>query len=246
MPHQSAPVPAPAWVPLALGTAFGVWFLWLAWSPHDRSDWLLENLISAPLALGLVLARRRLPFSTAAWCLVFAFLALHEIGSHYTYSLVPWMDWSRTLLGWAPDWERNHYDRFLHLGFGLLLTRPIAELLAAPLAGHPLLRRALPISCVATASLVYELLEWGAAVIVDPELGIAFVGAQGDAWDAQKDMALALGGSLLATGIGWRRPPGVGTASGRPPGSGQSGSPDGRNGPHERGRRDHLGHQRAS
>jgi putative membrane protein len=199
MRDQTAPTAAPGWLPLALGIAFALEFLALAWRPYDRGDWLLENLISAPVALALVLARRRLPFSTTAWCLLFAFLALHEIGSHYTYSRVPWTDWSRAILGWAPDATRNHYDRLLHLAFGLLLTRPIAELLAAPLAASPWLRRTLPICCVATASLIYELLEWAAAMVVDPELGIAFVGAQGDAWDAQKDMVLALGGSLLAT-----------------------------------------------
>lgn len=175
----------------------------LAWDPYDRGDWLLENLLSVPLAVGLLLGRRRLPFSTASWCLVFSFLALHEIGSHYTYSRVPWMEWSRDLLGWAPAWERNHYDRFIHLCFGLLLTRPMAELLAGRLAGRPALRRVMPVCCIMTLSSVYELLEWAAALIVDPGLGIAFVGAQGDPWDAQKDMALALGGSCLATVLGW-------------------------------------------
>jgi putative membrane protein len=246
MRDESAPIPAPGWLPIALGIAFGVLFLALAWRPHDRGDWLLENLISAPLALGLVLARRRLPFSTAAWSLLFAFLALHEIGSHYTYSRVPWMDWSRALLGWAPDWSRNHYDRFLHFAFGVLLTRPFAELLAAPLAASPRLRRVLAICCIVTASSIYELLEWAAAMVVDPELGIAFVGAQGDPWDAQKDMLLALGGSLgatLASGLGRVRR--RGGEAGPRSGSGQSGGPGGRRDPHAHGRRGHLVHDRA-
>jgi putative membrane protein len=101
-----------------LGAAFAVEFVALAWAPHDRGDWLLENLIVAPVAVGLVLARRRLALTTTSWGLVFLFFALHEIGSHYTYSLVPWMEWSRDLLGWAPAWQRNHYDRILHFAFG--------------------------------------------------------------------------------------------------------------------------------
>ncbi len=113
---------APAWLPVALGSAFAVHFALLAWAPYDRGDWLLENLISAPFAVSLILARRRLPLSSTGWALVFLFLALHEVGSHYTYSRVPWMEWSRDLVGWAPASERNHYDRFLHLAFGLLLT----------------------------------------------------------------------------------------------------------------------------
>ena len=83
--------------------------------------------LRAPVAIGLVLARRRLPFSATSWILVVSFLALHEVGSHYTYSRVPWMEWSRDLLGWAPGWERNHYDRFLHLAFGLLLRSPFGS-----------------------------------------------------------------------------------------------------------------------
>jgi putative membrane protein len=194
---------APDRLPLVLGTAFAALVVALAWRPHDRGDWLLENLISIPVAIGLVLGRRRLPFSATAWVLVFAFLALHEVGSHYTYSLVPWRDWSRHLFGWAPALERNPYDRFLHFVFGLLLTRPLRELATVHLPDAPRLQRLLPICWIATASVTYELLEWAAAMVVDPELGIAFVGAQGDIWDAQKDMALALGGSVLATAIGW-------------------------------------------
>jgi putative membrane protein len=190
---------APEWLPLALGAAFAVEFLFLAWAPYDRSDWLLENLISLPVAVGLLLARKRLPFSSASWVGLFVFLALHEIGSHYTYSLVPWMDWSHTLLGWAPDWERNHYDRFLHLLFGLCLTGPIRQLLESRLIARATLLRLLPIGVILAFSGLYELLEWGAAAIADPELGIAFVGAQGDVWDSQKDTALALAGSVAAT-----------------------------------------------
>lgn len=190
-------------LPAILSGAFAVEFAALAWAPYDRGDWLLENLIPVPVVVWFVLARRRLPLSGASWCLVFSFLALHEIGSHFTYSRVPWMEWSRDLIGWAPAWERNHYDRFVHLAFGLLLTRPIAELLAQPLAGSPRLRRVLPVCCLVTLSAAYELLEWGAAAIVEPDLGIAFVGAQGDIWDAQKDMSLALCGSCVATAIVW-------------------------------------------
>jgi len=195
--------PAPDWLPLVLGAVFALQFVALGWEPHDHGDWLLENLIAAPVAVALVVYRRRLPFTTPSWLLLFAFLALHEVGSHYTYSLVPWMQWSRDLLGWAPDWERNQYDRVVHLAFGLMLTRPIRELLATRLAASPLLLRLLPICVVMTLSAGYELLEWAAARIADPDLGIAFVGAQGDIWDAQKDMALALGGSCFATASGW-------------------------------------------
>jgi putative membrane protein len=202
-PGARSPSPAPWWLPWLLGGLWAVEFAALGWAPSDRDAWLLENLLAVPLVVGLLVGRRRVPLTSAGWILVFAFLALHEVGSHYTYSHVPWMEWSEQLLGWSPEWERNHYDRFLHFMFGVLLTRPIQEVLAAPLAGHPHLLRVMAICVISTLSGAYELMEWIAAEIVDPGLGVGFVGAQGDIWDAQKDMALALGGNLLATGWGW-------------------------------------------
>lgn len=193
----------PSWFPLTLGGLWTLEFLLLGWAPSDREAWLLENLIAVPVVAILMTMRQRLPFSVTSWALIFGFLALHEVGSHYTYSLVPWMDWGRALLGWTPDWDRNHYDRVLHLAFGLLLARPLRELLAGPLAASPRLCRALAVCVICTFSGVYELLEWAAAELVDPDLGIGFVGAQGDIWDAQKDMVLALGGSVTVMVWGW-------------------------------------------
>ena len=83
------------------------------------------------------------------------------------------------------------------------MARPIRELLATRLAASPVLLWLMPICVVMTLSAGYELLEWGAARVVGPELGIAFVGAQGDIWDAQKDMALALAGSCGVTATEW-------------------------------------------
>lgn len=83
------------------------------------------------------------------------------------------------------------------------MTRPLGDLLARPLAASPMLLRVMPTCLVITGSSVYELLEWAAARVVDPDLGIAFVGAQGDIWDAQQDMLLALRGSCLVAIAGW-------------------------------------------
>ena len=192
-----------SFVPVALGLAFALQVVVLGWAPYDREGWLLENLISVPVAVGLVLARRRVGVSTLSWCLIFAFLGLHEIGSHYTYSLVPWMEWSHDFFGWAPDWQRNHYDRFLHFVFGLLITLPFEELLARGIPSRPTLRRLMTLCVMVTLSTGYELIEWVAALTFDPELGMGFVGAQGDPWDAQKDMALALAGCCIVIVSNW-------------------------------------------
>ncbi len=216
-----------------LGALWILAFVAAGWAPHDRQAWLLENLIAAPAVVVLLAMRRRLPFSRSSWIWIFVFLGLHEIGSHYTYSLVPWMSWSQEIFGWTPAWTRNHYDRFVHLAFGLLLTAPCRELLAVPLARHPGLCRALTFCVIATLSTGYELVEWGAAEIVDPELGLGFVGAQGDIWDAQKDTALALGGSLFVICMGAARsrlglrPLASGAAAGPAPSQGPRTEPPG-------------------
>ncbi len=173
-------------------------FVFLAWAPHDRGDWLLENLISAPAALFLVLGRERHRLSYGVVLALLLFLALHEVGSHFTYSHVPYASWVPWLEG-----DRNHYDRLVHFAFGLLVAPAAWQLLGRVLRGRTWLRASLAVSIVVSCSTFYELLEWGAASVVDPELGIAFVGAQGDIWDAQKDTALALLGSWLSVGALW-------------------------------------------
>ena len=130
------------------------------------------------------------------------FLILHTIGSHYTYSEVPAGDWLRDAFGLT----RNHYDRLVHFAFGLLMLRPLRELTMphADAKGR-LLATWLSVAQVLACSVVYELIEWGTAAIVDPAAGTAFLGTQGDPWDAQKDMACATAGALLAVLPEWRR-----------------------------------------
>jgi putative membrane protein len=190
--------------PAALLALFLLWSAALALHPNNRADWLLENalvLLALPL---LALAARHGRLSNTAWTLVFAFLALHEVGAHYTYSLVPYDEWVQALTGRSLQarlgWQRNHYDRLLHFLYGLLLTLPFDELLRArtPLRGA--WRYILPVSFVMSHSLLYELVEWLAAAVLGGDLGQAYLGTQGDVWDAHRDMALASLGSMLAMG----------------------------------------------
>jgi len=178
-----------------LALLFGLEFLVLAWEPADRKTWLLENLIAAPFAVWLIVSWPRLALTRTSYLLLFGFLALHEIGSHYTYSLVPLPDLPGLEMG------RNHYDRAIHFVFGFVCVRPTAELLSR--AVHRTKKGlvvALAVSVILSFSTCYELLEWAAAAVTDPEQGIAFVGAQGDIWDAQKDTGLAFLGALLTAG----------------------------------------------
>ena len=190
--------------PLQIGVAvyFALWAL-AAIEPWDRGAWLLENLLVFATWALLALTHRRFPFSNLSNALIGAFLLLHVVGSHYTYSAVPWTGWMQEVLGWS----RNHYDRLVHFAFGLLLAYPFREISLRALHVHRGWSYVVPVLGVLSLSSGYEILEWWAARVVDPDVGIAFVGAQGDIWDGQKDMTLALGGALLAMACvaWWRR-----------------------------------------
>jgi putative membrane protein len=163
-------------------------------APLDRETWLLENGLVFALVGMLVLTHARFRFSNLSYSLIFVFLVLHAVGAHYTYSAVPLGDWAREAL----DLGRNHYDRFVHFTFGLLMGYPIRELCVRVVHLHGVFGFLAPPILVLSFGAVYEIIESWAARIVDPSVGLAYVGAQGDAWDGQKDMSLAFLGSVVA------------------------------------------------
>jgi putative membrane protein len=182
-------------VPLACLVVFGAVWGWLAIAPRYRADWLLENLpvfLAVPIGVWM---SRKWRFSDRSYVQMTAFLILHSVGAHYTYSEVPLGEWLEEAL----DWSRNHYDRIVHFLFGFLLLQPAREL-AFHRGREPRLATtlALSVACIAALSVVYEIVEWITAAVVDPEAGTAYLGTQGDEWDAQKDMALACLGGVLA------------------------------------------------
>jgi putative membrane protein len=175
----------------------GVGLVLLAWSgvrPHDRFTWLLEVapiLIGAPV---LVATRKRFPLTPLAYRLVFLHALVLMLGGHYTYAEVPLGFWVRDAFGLA----RNHYDRLGHFAQGFVPAILAREIL---LRRTPLARGGwlfFLVSCVCLAvSAVYELVEWWTAVATG-EAATAFLGTQGDPWDTQWDMFLALVGALTA------------------------------------------------
>lgn len=190
---------------LVLSGLYAVIWVALAVEPHDRADWALENALVVAAALVLVLSYKRLLLSRISYTLIFVFLCLHAVGAHWTYSLVPYDEAFRGLTGRSLDaamgWERNHYDRLVHLAYGLLLAYPVRELFLRVASVKGFWGYLLPVVLTMSTSMIYELVEWGAAMAFGGELGIAYVGAQGDIWDAQKDMAFASLGAFLAMGI---------------------------------------------
>ncbi len=184
----------------------------LAISPHDRADWLLENALLFVGVGILVATHRALPLSRISYTLIFVFLCVHSVGSHYTYSLVPYDDWWEALTGRTfsatMGWERNHFDRIVHFLYGLLLAYPVREVFLRVADVRGFWGYYLPADVVMATSMLYELIEWGAAEFFGGDLGVAYLGTQGDPWDAQKDMALACLGAILSmaitAAINWR------------------------------------------
>jgi putative membrane protein len=177
-----------------LAILFALWWIGWAIAPHDRNAWLLENALTVIAVAVLGATARPFPLSRMSYTLIFLFLCLHTLGSHYTYSLVPYREW----FPWLGEGERNHYDRFVHFAYGLLLAYPIRELFLRIAGVRGFWGYFLPLDLTMSTSMLYELIEWGSAVLFGGDLGVAYLGTQGDPWDAHKDMALASLGALLA------------------------------------------------
>lgn len=175
-----------------LAVFLAVW-IWAAIDPVYPHDWLLENyltFIGVPL---LLITARYFRLSNLSYTLITIFMILHTIGSHYTYAEVPF---GINLQQWL-NADRNMYDRLVHFCFGLLLAYPMREIFLRIGKQRGIWGYWIPVELTLAASAIYELIEWGAAAILNPGAGLAFLGSQGDIWDAQKDMALAGLGSLI-------------------------------------------------
>jgi putative membrane protein len=190
-------MPARRRLPPVLLGLFALVLALSAWRPHDPFTWLLEvapALLAAPL---LVATYRRFPLTDLACTLIFAQACILALGGHYTYARVPLGEWLRSALHLA----RNPYDRIGHFAQGVVPA----------LVARELLRRRTPLGpggwlttlCVAVAlavSALYELVEWGTSAAVG-SAGDAFLGTQGDIWDTQKDMLMALLGALATMAL---------------------------------------------
>jgi len=189
-------------VVLLLSTLLGIEFIALAIAPTDRNDWLLENVLFVLFVAAMIASYRKLTLSGNCYLLVFLFLSLHLLGAHYTYAQVPYDRWFESLTGRSINglfgWERNNFDRLVHFCYGLLLAYPVREVFQRVVKLRGFWGYFFPLSVTMSTSMCYELIEWGAAAILGGDVGQAYLGTQGDVWDAQKDMAFAGSGALIA------------------------------------------------
>jgi putative membrane protein len=163
----------------------------------DTANWILENTLVFLFLGFLILSYKKFQFSDLSYLLVCVYLSLHVYGSKYTYAENPFGYWLKD----AMDLERNHYDRIVHFSFGFLLAYPMRELFLRWLQFPSWVAWTLPIEITLSVSGFYELIEWAVADVFFEAQGEAYLGSQGDIWDAQKDMFLAFIGAIIATTI---------------------------------------------
>lgn len=164
---------------------------------NDMNNWLLENTLTVIFFLFLIFTYKKYQFSDLTYLLICVYLCLHVYGAKYTYAENPFGYWLKDEFHLA----RNHYDRIVHFSFGFLLAYPMRELFLKWLKYPTMVAWVLPIEITLSVSGFYELIEWAVADIFFPAQGDAYLGTQGDIWDAQKDIFLAFLGAILATTI---------------------------------------------
>ena len=180
--------------PVALLVAGAALLVWSGLEPADRTTWILEVFpifIAAPLLLATA---RRFPLTPLVYRLIFVHALILMLGGHYTYAQVPLGFWMQRVFGFT----RNHYDRIGHLAQGFVPAIVAREILIrrSPLrAGKWLFFIVLSV-CLAI-SACYELIEWWSALI-GGSAADAFLGTQGDPFDTQADMFMALIGAVAA------------------------------------------------
>jgi putative membrane protein len=184
------------WLQVFIILFFSVWISTLV-GTTDMNNWLLENSLTFLFVIFLVYTYRFYQFSDLSYLLICIYLCLHVYGSKYTYAENPLGYWLMETFGTS----RNHYDRIVHFSFGFLLAYPMREFFLSWLKFPSWVAWALPIEITLSVSGLYELIEWAVADVFFKAQGSAYLGTQGDMWDAQKDMFLATMGAILATTI---------------------------------------------
>lgn len=172
------------WISTLLGTS-------------DINNWLLENTLTFIFGGILLFTYPKYKFSDLSYLLIFIYLCLHVYGSEYTYAENPFGYWLQDVF----HSSRNHYDRIVHFSFGFLLAYPMREVFLVKFQYPKMVSWILPIEITLSISGLYELIEWMVADVFFRAQGPAYLGTQGDIWDAQKDMFLAFAGAILATTI---------------------------------------------
>jgi len=193
---EKTPLISNRWLQIFILAFLAVWGSTLL-GTTDMNNWILENMLVFIFVGFLIFTYKKYQFSDLAYLLICIYLCLHVYGSKYTYAENPFGYWLKDTF----DMERNHYDRIVHFSFGFLLAYPMREMFLKWLKFPVWVAWVLPIEITLSISGFYELIEWAVADVFFPAQGDAYLGTQGDIWDAQKDIFLATLGAVMATSI---------------------------------------------
>lgn len=171
-------------------------YAWSAIHPADRAVWWVEMSSVLAITALLVASSRKFLFSNTSYAIVSLWLIMHAIGAHYTFEKVPF-DWVTQLFGF----ERNHYDRVAHYVIGVNAFLFAEFACRKQWLRQPLLAAAGGLAAVMAMAAAWEIIEWLYAAADGGAVGAAFLGSQGDVWDAQKDMLADTLGALLGAGL---------------------------------------------
>ena len=160
----------------------------------NRANWYTENTLVLFFIIALTISYKKFKFSDLSYTLMTIYILLHIYGAEYTYAENPFGYWLKDAL----HLNRNHYDRIVHCSFGLLLSYPMRDYFKNHFQWPNWVCWTLPCEITLSFSAMYELIEWLVADIFFPSEGVAYLGSQGDIWDAQKDMGIAFVGSVTA------------------------------------------------
>ncbi|QKJ67858.1 DUF2238 domain-containing protein [Deefgea piscis] len=175
-----------------------------------KAPWPEELLLQHSLTIGFIVTwffiQKKYPLSLRSTSLITVFILLHIFGARWLYSNVPYDTWLRACCSTDTQqlfgWTRNHYDRMVHLAYGLCFSLPLAEIFQRQ--GHKKTSSwHLALLWIMASSLCYEWFEWGVSIILSAQEAEGYNGQQGDIWDAHKDMLLASIGALLSC-LFWR------------------------------------------
>jgi putative membrane protein len=194
--HTRTPLARNYWLMALIALFTTIWISTLT-GTTDVNNWILENTLTILFLIFLVVTYKRYQFSDLSYLLICVYLCLHVYGSKYTYAENPFGYYLQEVFHTG----RNHYDRIVHFSFGFLLAYPMREMFLKWLKYPRLVSWILPIEITLSISAFYELIEWAVADIFFQAQGDAYLGTQGDIWDAQKDIFLAFSGAIIATTI---------------------------------------------
>jgi putative membrane protein len=193
---ERVPVRKNIWMIAFIAVFMSAWIASVS-GTTDITNWFLENTLTFIFVGFLMLTYRKFQFSDLSYLLICIYLCLHVYGSKYTYAENPFGYWLKDVF----HTSRNHYDRIVHFSFGFLLAYPMREMFLKWLKYPTWVAWILPIEITLSISAFYELIEWAVADVFFKAQGDAYLGTQGDIWDAQKDIFLAFSGAIIATTI---------------------------------------------